>query len=218
MYWSILPWGDGSFWMENGGNGSDWHLEKKGDGRLQISSNITKPQEGQSFIFKPLGKIGVKAYGSLKGPPNGEVVGESVSVTSLAGFTATSTATMISVPADSSEVEAGLSVAGQAGIGAGVGLLFLIAVLFGGFFLLRRRKRRDVEKLDGAGGSVYDHKYVGQQDYIPVAELAQHPAELGAGQTIKGQKEEQLVELPPNSSGQVQKTTSPVELDSRQLR
>jgi hypothetical protein len=65
MYWSILPWGDGSFWMENAQNGSAWHLEKETNGRMQMSSNITKPQNGQSFIFKPLGKISQKAYGTL---------------------------------------------------------------------------------------------------------------------------------------------------------
>jgi hypothetical protein len=65
MYWTIQPWGDGSFWMENAQNGSSWHLEKLSNGLMQMSSNITKPQEGQSFIFKPLGKIAQKAYGTL---------------------------------------------------------------------------------------------------------------------------------------------------------
>jgi hypothetical protein len=65
LYWSILPWGDGSFWMENMQNGSAWHLEKETTGLMQMSSNITKPQVGQSFIFKPLGKISQKAYGTL---------------------------------------------------------------------------------------------------------------------------------------------------------
>jgi hypothetical protein len=66
MYWSIQPWGDGSFWMENKANGSDWHLEKETNGLMTMSSNITKPQAGQSFIFKQLTKINNPKYSTLQ--------------------------------------------------------------------------------------------------------------------------------------------------------
>jgi streptogramin lyase len=66
MYWSIKPWGDGSFWMENQANGSAWHLEKETTGLMTMSSNITKPQTGQSFEFKQLDQINDAKYSTLK--------------------------------------------------------------------------------------------------------------------------------------------------------
>lgn len=67
MYWTIEPWGDGSFKMWNARNGSDWHMGKKLDNSTEMTSNFAEPHEGQSFIFKPLeGKIGVSAYATLK--------------------------------------------------------------------------------------------------------------------------------------------------------
>jgi hypothetical protein len=66
MYWSIQPWGDGSFWMTNQANGSNWHLEKETTGLMTMSSNITKPQSGQSFEFKQLDKIDNAKYSTLQ--------------------------------------------------------------------------------------------------------------------------------------------------------
>jgi hypothetical protein len=65
MYWSIQPWGDGSFWMENQANGSDWHLEKETTGLMTMSSNLTEPQHGQSFLFKQLEPINDVKYSTL---------------------------------------------------------------------------------------------------------------------------------------------------------
>lgn len=65
IYWSIKPWGDGSYWLENLGNGSAYHLEKWPTGLMSMSSNITKPQSGQSFVFATLGKINNNAYSTL---------------------------------------------------------------------------------------------------------------------------------------------------------
>lgn len=67
MYWTVEPWGDGSFKMWNARNGSAWHLGKKLDNETEMTSNFVEPHEGQSFVFKPLeGKIGVDAYKTLK--------------------------------------------------------------------------------------------------------------------------------------------------------
>jgi hypothetical protein len=66
MYWSIKPWGDGSFWMENEVNGSDWHLEKEKTGLMTMSSNITKPQSRQSFEFKQLEQINDATFSTLQ--------------------------------------------------------------------------------------------------------------------------------------------------------
>jgi hypothetical protein len=66
MYWTISPWGDGSSFMTNGANGTDWHLEKETTGLMTMSSNKTAPQPGQSFIFKPLKKINDKKYSTMQ--------------------------------------------------------------------------------------------------------------------------------------------------------
>lgn len=48
MYWAITPWGDGTYYMTNPVNGSDWHLNVAADNTsnllMDISSNITAPQ------------------------------------------------------------------------------------------------------------------------------------------------------------------------------
>jgi hypothetical protein len=65
MYWTIKPWGDGSFYMQNSANGSDWHLQLESNGLMTMSSNITGAQKGQQFVFKTLGKITNKEYGTV---------------------------------------------------------------------------------------------------------------------------------------------------------
>jgi len=66
MYWTIKPWGDGSFWMSNQANGTRWHLERESNGLGAMSSNITAPQLGQSFVFKSLGKINDAKYSTVQ--------------------------------------------------------------------------------------------------------------------------------------------------------
>jgi hypothetical protein len=65
MFWQIDPWGDGTFFMTNANNGSDWHLNVKDNGRMSLSSNITQPQEGQQFSFERLDVIDDVRYSSV---------------------------------------------------------------------------------------------------------------------------------------------------------
>lgn len=51
IYWNISPWGDGTFFMTNGANGTAWHLKKKDNGLLCMDSNIIDPQPGQRWSF-----------------------------------------------------------------------------------------------------------------------------------------------------------------------
>jgi hypothetical protein len=51
VYWTISPWGDGTFYMTNGANGTAWHMKKKGDGLVSMDSNITEIQPGQRWSF-----------------------------------------------------------------------------------------------------------------------------------------------------------------------
>jgi hypothetical protein len=141
----------------------------------------------------------------------------SSSTTTLPGFTGTSTS---SPTASSSSSSDGLSTAAAAGIGAGVGALALIAILLGVFLLMRRRKQRNNSNPVPENGKLnHEYEYV-EQGPTPVAEMWQPPAELASGQYVREKKKQQqdLAELPPNYPAQAQKTNSPVELDSTQLR
>jgi hypothetical protein len=66
LFWTIGPWGDGSFHMTNAANGSAWHLQKNPNGQMAMSSNITGSQPGQRFVFNSLGKITNQAFETLK--------------------------------------------------------------------------------------------------------------------------------------------------------
>jgi hypothetical protein len=66
MFWSIDPWGDGTFYLTNAANQSDWHLNVKDNGLMSLSSNITKPQDGQAFSFQELsGRVDDVKYSSV---------------------------------------------------------------------------------------------------------------------------------------------------------
>lgn len=54
MFWKISPWGDGTFYLSNAQNGTDWHLNVRDNSLISMSSNITAPQDGQRFSFTQL--------------------------------------------------------------------------------------------------------------------------------------------------------------------
>ncbi|PVH95974.1 hypothetical protein DM02DRAFT_536219 [Periconia macrospinosa] len=50
--WKITPWGDGTFYLSNKQNKTDWHLGKrKDDSLLVMDSNVTGQQNGQRWSF-----------------------------------------------------------------------------------------------------------------------------------------------------------------------
>ena len=65
MYSKIGSWNDGTFSLTNNANESDWHLNVMDNCQLPISSNITAPQDRQSFSFKPIGTIDDVSYSSI---------------------------------------------------------------------------------------------------------------------------------------------------------
>lgn len=131
MFWSISPWGDGTFYLANAANGTDWHLQVRSNSLLSMSSNITVPQSGQRFSFNEQAPIVNEPGFSTVALP-----------------AALSTSTTVASPSPSSPAlptsasSSGLSTGAKAGIGAGVGIVALIALLALGFFFLRRRKSR----------------------------------------------------------------------------
>jgi hypothetical protein len=65
IFWSIEPWGDGTFFLTNAANTTKWHLLRKGNGRIAMSSNITAPQNGQRFSFKTITAINDKKLSTV---------------------------------------------------------------------------------------------------------------------------------------------------------
>lgn len=60
VYWTVVPWGDGTFYLTNGANGTAWHLKKKTtDNFVTIDSNITEPSRGQRWSFNGIDDVWV---------------------------------------------------------------------------------------------------------------------------------------------------------------
>jgi len=65
IYWTFSPWEDGTFFMTNKKNGTDWHLEKRYSGSIALSSNVTAPQDGQRWSFEPIEAINNVNYSTI---------------------------------------------------------------------------------------------------------------------------------------------------------
>jgi hypothetical protein len=53
IYWKITPWRDGTFYLSNKANGTDYHLARKEDNLVAMDSNITLKSDGQRWSFEP---------------------------------------------------------------------------------------------------------------------------------------------------------------------
>ena len=56
VYWKITPWGDGTFYMSNKKNKTEWHLARldPSSAILVMDSNVTGRQEMQRWSFESL--------------------------------------------------------------------------------------------------------------------------------------------------------------------
>ena len=168
MFWQIEPWGDGTFFLANAANGTKWHLEKKPNSLMAMSSNTTAPQNGQRFSFKQLGQIQNDKFTTVvvcislfihEWLANPMIQTPSGTSTAIPSGSITNTP----APSSSDSSSSGLSTGAKAGIGAGVGVAALAALLILGFFLLKRRKRTA--------------RSSGQEPTPPYEAVSQHPYE-----------------------------------------
>lgn len=65
IFWQISPWGDGTFYFTNLANGTAWHMQVNPNSLMAMSSNITAPQDGQSFSFTSLGSINDQTFSTV---------------------------------------------------------------------------------------------------------------------------------------------------------
>ena len=142
MFWAVSPWGDGTFYLTNAGNGTDWHLNNIQNGLLSMSSNITAPQNAQRFSFDKQGLINDIAFSSVSLPAALSTTSSTPTSTPSSISTSSSTSTTPILAATTSSRSSGLSTGAKAGIGIGVALGAIVGLLLLGFWALRRRKRR----------------------------------------------------------------------------
>lgn len=65
ILWGITGWGDGTFYLWNEANGTNWHLEE-GNGLAFMSNNVNTARDPQRFSFVPLDdKINNDQYSSI---------------------------------------------------------------------------------------------------------------------------------------------------------
>jgi hypothetical protein len=67
IYWAAGSWGDGTFFLTNRANGSDFHLGAKDNAFLSMDSNVTTSVKhpGQQFTFKRLSAINDDNFSSV---------------------------------------------------------------------------------------------------------------------------------------------------------
>lgn len=65
MFWTVEPWGDGTYYLWNLGNGSDWRMNVLQTALLAMDSNITSEQSGEHFSFTTLGAIDADRYSTV---------------------------------------------------------------------------------------------------------------------------------------------------------
>lgn len=65
VFWTLSPWGDGTFYAWNAANTSSYRMMKKGSGLMAMSSNITAPQAGQRWQFDKIAEINDAQYSTV---------------------------------------------------------------------------------------------------------------------------------------------------------
>ncbi|KAH7374342.1 hypothetical protein BKA66DRAFT_572299 [Pyrenochaeta sp. MPI-SDFR-AT-0127] len=129
-FWAINPWGDGTWYLSNAANGTNYRMNDKDGAVLAMSPNITAPQNGQRWHFKEITAINNEKYSSIN------LLGVDIATSSVATSTPTSS------PNPNLTSSSGLSRSAQAAVGASIGGVALIAFVVLGLFLWRRRKQR----------------------------------------------------------------------------
>jgi hypothetical protein len=65
VYWTFGRWGDGTYWMSNGANGTDWHFNIATNNAMTMSRDIAAPQNGQRWGFEAVAVIDDPTFSSV---------------------------------------------------------------------------------------------------------------------------------------------------------
>ncbi|KAK2615503.1 hypothetical protein N8I77_002253 [Diaporthe amygdali] len=204
MFWTVAPWGDGTYYFSNLANGSEWRLSVMDNKLMVMDSNTLPAQSGEHYTFTSLSTIGDSRYSTVNTYPTTSRTENAVAPTTTSTITATGDSTPSpsagSSPSESSS--GGLSTGAAAGIGVGVGLAVAILVAFLAIFFIRRRKNART------GPGPEQTNPVGDAKYQPAANGRFH--EMGTTNTFP--------EMPTSARSQPHEVwTPPMELqgDSR---
>ncbi|KAL6707238.1 hypothetical protein ACN47E_004226 [Coniothyrium glycines] len=137
-YWTLSPWGDGTFYMWNAANTSDYRMMKKGSGTMAMSGNITAPQAGQRWQFDKIAEINDAQYSTVS------LIGAMTSTSAISSLmpTTTSPTTSPTITTSIPAASSGLSTGAKAAIGASVGVAVLIVLVVLSLFLNKKRKQK----------------------------------------------------------------------------
>lgn len=66
VYWRVSPKGDGTFFLSNKANKTDWHLTRKQNSLGAMTSNITGDKPYQRFSFETISAINDQQYSTVE--------------------------------------------------------------------------------------------------------------------------------------------------------
>ncbi|KAK8184544.1 hypothetical protein BC567DRAFT_206598 [Phyllosticta citribraziliensis] len=148
--WAMGKWADGSFYLWNAENGTNWHLNTTvlPSGHTEMVSLNPQPKQGQAFTFKELGEINNQTFSTINIPPSlARATSSTAPGASSPSPTPTSPAGKDSSGASNREVTSsdsgsGLSTGVKAAIGvcATVSVVVIFALML--FWVRRCRRRR----------------------------------------------------------------------------
>lgn len=199
MFWSIEPWGDGSFKMWNGANGTDWNLALNDTSAFTyMDSNINPDNEHpcQEFSFRAVADIDDDAYSKVQAPPSeptstpdppspsGDPQGNGGARNNTGNGNGSNNGNGNNNNNSSGDSGGGLSTGASVGIGVGVGIAVLVAAILAVLLLLRRRRRQR-----NAASAATENK-----SELP-APLPAGPAKYGGYEPVKQREEQAPVEL-----------------------
>jgi hypothetical protein len=160
MFWKFGSWGDGTFYLSNESNGTDWHLSKKSTG-LIMTSNITAPQPDQGWVISAVGVVDNPKFSTIRTPSTTIILSASGSPVTTQLSTTTTTSQSTAAPISTitttptptptatsafastqSPLPSGLSTGARAGIGAAAGVVGVISIVGFILFFLRRRAKK----------------------------------------------------------------------------
>ncbi|KAF2205265.1 hypothetical protein GQ43DRAFT_428247 [Delitschia confertaspora ATCC 74209] len=165
IYWRFGAWGDGTYYMYNKQNGTDWYLKRRGNGLLAMEKSTTTPQDGLRYNFREIGEIADAKYSTVQASqttiglatatggfvsaitsasaPSNTSAPPNTSTTPTPSSSPSSNASPSSSPDNSSaHSSSGLSTGAKVAIGVTIPVVAILAVLLAFFFIRRRRNRQ----------------------------------------------------------------------------
>jgi hypothetical protein len=86
VYWAFGSWGDGTWYLTSASMGPKYRMNKKNNGIMAMSPNITAPQNGERYSFATIAKIDDIKYSSVNVSLSSLTVSEVILLTHFASW------------------------------------------------------------------------------------------------------------------------------------